>query len=199
MLKEKEGMVPAIVLTVICVVTALLLSLTNTVTKDRIAQAEANAKVELMQGIFPDADEFTALTPEKTLELATKAKVRPAENLVEVNEAKKGGNVVGYVMQIQSGGYGGPVPIMVAIDKASKTITGVAVMTNDETPGLGKKVENKNFLDQFKGKPADKEFVLKDPGAQKQKLDAVTGATITSNSVLKSINNALKVFSTVAE
>lgn len=198
MLKEKEGMVPALILTLICVITTLLLAFTNNLTKDKIAVAEEKAAMDQMKALLPQAEEFTPMAEDKKTQLLDFANVKP-EDVLAFNEAKASGQTVGYVLTVQTKGYGGQVPIMVGIDSNTNTINGVAILTNEETPGLGKKVENKAFTDQFKGKAADKAFTLKEAKGSQQKLDAVTGATISSNSVLNSLNKIVKIFKEIAQ
>lgn len=198
MLKEKEGMVPAIVLTVICILTALLLALTNSVTKDGIEKAEEKAAMDQMKTLLPDAEEFVAIPEDVKADVLDMTRVK-AEDVLAFNEAKKAGQTIGYVITIQQKGYGGQLPIMVGIDSVKKEITGVGILTNEETPGLGKKVEKPDFLNQFKGKSAVKNFALKPASESQQKLDAVTGATISSSSVLRSLNNTIKIFKEISQ
>ncbi len=190
MLKEREGMMPAIVLTIVCVITGLLLAFTNNVTKDKIALAEQNAAMEQMRALLPEASEFTALTEEELTELTEGENIK---GLTSVFEAKADGEMKGYVFTAETKGYGGMLPLMLAV-RNDGTISGMSIMTNEETPGLGKKVESPDFTNQFNEKPADKNFNYRDPSDSQQKMDAVTGATISSASVMSSVNKALKAY-----
>lgn len=93
-------------------------------------------------------------------------------------------------------------------------VTGILVMTGDlsrianirfleqhETPGLGARIEESWFMDQFKGllvdwsSPPDRRIVIggfPDPSV-KNRVDAITGATQTSIAVMKSINANLEI------
>ena len=107
----KEILVPTITLFLIALMATLLLSLVNSVTADRIAAATAAAEAEARQTVFSDADNFV----EK-------------DNYYEATDAD--GNVIGYVFNTASKGYGGDVPVTVGID-VSGTITGIEYTEGD--------------------------------------------------------------------
>jgi electron transport complex protein RnfG len=173
---------PAVILCVICLITTGLLSLTYELTReerDRQAEAAANAN---RLALYPQAATFEAIdTP-------------LPEGLLEATEAKAAdGSLIGYLFLGTKRGYGGQVPVMVAIDSGG-TIIGVRVLSNDETPGLGKKVEQDTFLRQFVNQAADKQFALKVENSKQLPIDAVSGATISSRAVTESVNIALRFF-----
>lgn len=184
MLNPKTIM-PAVILCVICLVTTGLLSLTYELTReerDRQAAAAANAN---RLALFPEAVTFE--------EIDTDTATLP-ENLLEATEARSAdGSLIGYLFLGTKRGYGGQVPVMVAIDPAG-IIVGVRVLSNDETPGLGKKVEQSTFLRQFLNQTADKQFALKVENSQQLPIDAVAGATISSRAVTESVNIAVRFF-----
>jgi len=112
----------------------------------------------------------------------------------EIKEQKwnayKDNNLVGTVFKVTGKGYGGPIQILFSLDK-NKNITKVIIVKQDETPGLGTKITEKKFLDQFTGK--DKEDVtLKKDDIQNGKIDAITAATISSRAVTNAIKEELK-------
>ena len=82
---------------------------------------------------------------------------------VTVLETKNG---TAYAVSAAPKGYGGEISMMVGIN-ADGEVTGVTIMDMSETAGLGANAKKETFLDQFKGK---------DP-----KIQALTGATITTN------------------
>lgn len=85
--------------------------------------------------------------------------------------------------------FGGDLTAMVGVDTSGK-ITGVQVTDHSDTPGLGTKAMTTDYLSQYKGK------TLSDLNTEKikqnNKLDAVTGATISSNGIYNAVKNALK-------
>ena len=59
---------------------------------------------------------------------------------------------MGYVFETEASGYGGKVKVMTGID-AEGAITGVVILSHDETPGLGANAEKPDFLNQFLQQP----------------------------------------------
>lgn len=157
MLKDKGGIVPTVVLTLTCVITALLLALTYSATKDTIAAASLGAQGEAMKVLFADADTFAPI------DVAGLQGEIP--ELTGAFEAKKGNDVIGTVIQTTAKGYGGDIPVMTGF-KADNTLSGIKITETQESPGIGKKIEEPAFQDQFVGKPGDKEFALKASGDQ---------------------------------
>ncbi len=184
MLNPKTFM-PAVILCVICLITTGLLSLTYELTREeRDRQAEAAANANRLT-LFPEAAAFE--------EIDTIVTPLP-DGLLEATQAKASdGSLIGYLFLGTKRGYAGQVPVMVAIDPAG-LIVGVRVLSNDETPGLGKKVEQNTFLRQFVNQKTDKQFALKVENSQQLPIDAVAGATISSRAVTESINIAVRFF-----
>lgn len=180
---------PAIILCVIGLFTTGLLSFTYELTREqRNYQEEAAANANRL-ALYPDAVAFSPVEPDS-------ADSWP-DDIQEVNRAQDaGGGLMGYLIVSSKRGYGGSVPVMVAIDP-SGIIVGVRVLANDETPGLGKNVEKASFLGQFIDHPADTPFSL--DGDSASTIDAVSGATISSRAVTEAINEATDCFQTLKE
>ena len=172
----KEILVPTITLFVIALMATLLLAMVNNVTADRIAAAQAAAEAEARQSVFPDAKNFV----EKS-------------NYFEATDAD--GNVIGYVFNTASKGYGGDVPVTVGID-ADGAITGIVPGDlSNETPGLGQNASNDNFKAQFVGKTGKITVVKNAPG--ENEIQALTSATITSTAVANAVNDAVDQFNDI--
>ena len=115
-----------------------------------------------------------------------------------INEAYQGfdkdGNTVGYVFVItNSNGYSGDIKLSLGI-KADGTVCGIEFTELNETPGKGSLAAEPAFKDQFNNRNAVK-FELN--GSGDNGIDAITGATITSNAVLDAVNAGLDYFHTV--
>ena len=123
----KNKIVPTIVLTVICLVSALLLGVINMVTKDVILKAELKAATEAMQEVLPDATSFE--------EVNIEGKNLPKE-IVKANKADNGG----YVFQIEVTGYKPGIVIMVGVT-SDGAITNIKTIKTSETWGLEKKLD----------------------------------------------------------
>jgi electron transport complex protein RnfG len=107
-----------------------------------------------------------------------------------------GGKTVGYLFVTKAYGYGSDVSVMSAVMDGK--VIGVDVLdASNETPGLGQNVTKKEFIDQFDGTDETLEVVKNDP-ANKNQVEAVTGATKSSNAVATSVKEALALFEQVA-
>lgn len=173
---KKDIIIPSVVLLVICIVIPLALSLTNSVTKDRIASLEEKSSSQTMKGLI-DADEFESA-------------VYDGDEKIEYYIAKKSNETVGYVFKNSAKGYGGDVSVMIAMDVYGE-IKSVAILdVSGETPGLGQNAAKKNFYTQYNGKSGKITLVKNGADSQKNEINAVTGATITSTAVNKAVNAA---------
>ncbi len=185
MLNDKEGLVPAIVLTVVAVVTALLLALTFGATKETIAANAIREAQAGMQSIFPTADTFDPIPGME------------GDGISGIYTAFKGEEVLGYVVQAEGTGYGGPVPVIIGFNP-DETLAGVTIANTQETPGYGKKAEEAEFQAQFVGMPATQEFTYGDE-AGKTQFDQVSGATATSIAIRTALNTGLMALKETGE
>jgi electron transport complex protein RnfG len=95
-------------------------------------------------------------------------------------EARKDGEVVGYVVQSFGKGYSSYINTFVAVDKDFK-VQKINILGHGETPGLGDEIETDWFKDQFKGKDIEHLKVLKTD--TKEYIQAISGATISTRAV----------------
>lgn len=93
--------------------------------------------------------------------------------------------LVGYVASVSSPGYGGDINFVVGIDKEG-VITGLNVISNAETPGLGAKITNPEWQKLWKGRTENYEF--------NKATDAFAGATISPKAVYDGTMKALKTY-----
>jgi Na+-translocating ferredoxin:NAD+ oxidoreductase RnfG subunit len=91
----------------------------------------------------------------------------------------------GKVFQVSPQGYGGPISMLVGVGSSGE-VTGVKILSQRETPGLGANIVKVLFLQQFIGK------TVKDPLEPKQDIDAITGATISTKAVCWGVKDALQ-------
>ena len=105
------------------------------------------------------------------------------------------GRIVGIAFPVRGNGYQGVIKIMVGLNPGLDSITGIKVLEQVETPGLGGRIGEASFQDQFKGvrtEPAIEYIKNKAPENNNQ-IQAITGATISSRSVVKIINKNVKL------
>ncbi len=168
-------------LTAIAVVSALLLSGTYDYTKARIESSLDEQTNKALAGVFPDGG-------------VSSFKKSSFGNTTVYKALNSDGNTVGYAFFVEGKGYGGVIKTLVGVDREKK-ITGIVILSQQETPGLGDRITEVKpgdskpwFQKQFEGKTSD-ELKLKRNGGG---IDAVTGATISSKAVLDSVRAGLE-------
>ena len=193
--KEKVDMDPkyiiklTVTLFLTCVVVAGVLGWVNSITKDRIAEITWNKTVAAMQKVI-EADEFS--DPLELSDTMTSAASAQGGTLDAVYEARSGGQVVGYAVSVSASGSQGTISMMVGVDTEG-AVTGVSIINNSETSGIGSKVMNNEqlsngtrVLDQFIGKSAADGTLTVGTN-----VDAITGATVSTKGVTTGVNTAL--------
>ena len=171
----------ALCLFIICLVITFAVAGTRSVFKDRIAKQEWEQTQSVMSELIK-ADDFQ--------------EVKVAGDNQGYKALDSGGKTVGYLFVIKAYGYGSDVSVMSAVMDGK--VIGVDVLdASNETPGLGQNVTKKEFIDQFDGTDETLEVVKNDP-ANKNQVEAVTGATKSSNAVATSVKEALALFEQVA-
>ena len=104
------------------------------------------------------------------------------------------GKALGYIFNITtSKGYGGDIQLTVGI-QSDGTVSGYSVLSISETAGLGMKAKEADFKDQFKDKNVEKFTYTKTGESGDDMIDAISGATITTNAVTNAVDSALVYF-----
>ena len=182
-----------LILTAITVVSGLPLGVVYNVTKEPIAQAQENTKQEAYRAVLADASSFETLDfdAESTLSLLTENGYT-SDTITEVAEGKdNSGETIGYVISVQSSeAYDGTLDLSVGI-ATDGTVKGVEMLSISETAGLGMKADEAEFKDQYKDKNVENFTVTKTGEDGDNMIDAISGATITSNAVTNAVNSAL--------
>ncbi len=102
------------------------------------------------------------------------------------------GKMVGHVVKADGQGYADKIELLVGLDAQGKHITGLFILEQKETPGLGAKILEPGWRGQFIEKStANTLSVVKGGGAREDEIDAISGATISSNSVTGIVNTAV--------
>lgn len=183
-----------LILTVITVVSGLLLGLVYDITKEPIATAQENTRQEAFRSVLPDAasfEEYEGYDAEKAGALLVENGYDPDEISDAVTGKDAGGEIVGYVVNVISHeGYAGDIEISVGI-ASDGTVTGIEMLSISETAGLGMKAAEADFKDQFKDKKVEKFTYTKSGESGDDMIDAISGATITTNAVTNAVDAAL--------
>lgn len=185
----KEIVRLVVALTAIAVGAALILSLVESATRAPIAEQRRLQMVKALKAVLPEIDNQPD-SDSVTLSAGTNAKGKPLERTFY--RGRRGSALVGVAFKvIAPDGYSGNIEIMAGVDPQG-TVTGVEILTNGETPGLGARISEPAFKGQFAGKSLDNADwrVKKDGGS----FDQITGATISPRAVVKALKGGLEFF-----
>ena len=190
----KEMMKNTGILLAITVVAGLLLGLVYQITKDPIAAQEAKAKQEACKEVFTDAAAFEAVEVTPVEEAVWKDAGYVQETIDEVMCAKDAsGGVLGYVITVTTKeGYGGDIQFTMGVADDG-TLNGISLLSISETAGLGMRA-GEVLVPQFAGKQVEKFSYTKTGAASDDQIDAISGATITTNAVVNGVNAGLLCF-----
>jgi len=156
---------PIISVTVVVFIAVTLLGLTDSVVRPKIEWQKEQKIQRILYEIFPDMTEYT---------------LEDDIYIIYSDEAK-----VGFAFLAVGKGYGGLIDILVGLENET-TIKGVTIVSHLESPGLGARIIESSFRDQFVGvNIAD--VALRQKGGE---IDAITGATISSKAVVEAIRDA---------
>lgn len=181
-LNAKAILTPVLVLFLICLIVAGLLGGTNALTKDPIEEQSQLKAQQARQTVLPQAKSF------KQVELSD----TDAQCYAALNEDEQ---ILGYTITTAAKGYGGDVQVMTGIDAAEGKITGVSILSQSETPGLGANAVKPEFTGQYKQALPESGFnVIKNAQPKDGEIEAMTGATITSKAVTDAVNEAVALY-----
>ncbi len=197
--KETSFVSDALRLMLITVIAGLLLGVVYTVTYEPIQAAQNATTIAAYKQVFPDAADFqenpdgAALIEANAAPLAEQGFGNVLIDKV-VNAVDANGQVVGHIINASSkDGYGGLVSISVGIQADNQTVNGIAFLSISESGGLGMNARDTDWYKQFNGKKGEKFEVTKagDGELDNNKINAISGATITSRAVTNAVNAAL--------
>jgi electron transport complex protein RnfG len=181
-MSKKESSFFNLVLTlfIIAAVAATLLALVNKITQGPIKLAQEQKEKDALLEVLPS---FTDL---QTIYIPN----IDGNDSLKVYQAISDGKIIGYgVNTYTMQGFNGRIEIMVGFD-TTFTIVNTSVINHSETPGLGEKISNPEFRNQFIGKNPEnfKLQVKKDKGD----VDAITASTISSRAFCDAIDRAYR-------
>lgn len=182
-----------LILTAITLVSGLLLGVVYGITKEPIAQAQENTKQEAYRTVLSDASEFAAVDFDADAAASILAESGyTSDTITEIAEGTdESGATIGYVISVLSSeAYDGKLSLSVGI-ASDGTVKGIEMLDISETAGLGMKAKEADFKDQFKDKNVEKFTYTKTGEDGDDKIDAISGATITTNAVTNAVDSAL--------
>ncbi|WP_094227314.1 Rnf electron transport complex subunit RnfG [Methanolobus psychrotolerans] len=178
---NKETIVVVGKIVLISVVAAILLGITYVPTSVQLKINEENSRVAILNELIPESNN----------------NFEPVEGAV-INEdgdrevlyyrAKDAsGNIIGYAFFKQQRGSQSLIIVAGGVDSSFTTVRGMNVLSHEETPGLGAKIIEPAFRNQFTDVPLASLSLSNSGGS----IDAITGATISSKAVVDALNSKI--------
>ncbi len=156
----------------------------ETALSGRIAGNKKNETTNAIPELVEGADKT------KTLELLVTGRNGKKVRVYKVFAAD--GAHLGWVLPASGQGFGDKIELLLGVDPRVQTLLGLYVLFQKETPGLGDAITSASFRNQFKGRSAGKALVVVKSGSQAEnEIQALTSATISSESVCSIVNRAL--------
>ena len=182
-------------ITVITLVAGLALGVVQDITAGPIATQQEKSKEEAYKTVFEDADTFEVYSADDGLATALADNGFTAQTIDEIMIAQdSSGETLGYAFTVtDSEGYGGDIQFAMGVQNDG-TLNGISILSISETAGLGMKANTDSFKDQFKNKTVEKFSYTKTGATSDDQIDAISGATITTNAMTNGVNAGLCAF-----
>ena len=184
-------------ITLITLVAGLALGGIQGITAEPIAQQRQLAKEEAYKAVFSDADSFETIVEaeDPEIEAYLDESGYPSQTINEVVQAlDASGSPIGYAFTVTtSEGYDGDIQFAMGV-KDDNTMNGISILTIAETAGLGMKADTDEFKSQFADKNVEKFEYTKNGATEDSQIDALSGATITTNAMVNGVNAGLCAF-----
>lgn len=164
-----------LILFLVCLGASLSLGLTYVFTQGRVEAREAANIEEGLKEVWPEPE--------------VKFEKKSYENFIYYEVYNKRKDLRGYIAIAEGKGYSGPIKAMAGVN-SSGVIKGIKILEQQETPGLGSRIMESNFLNQFLGQTGPKIELAKEKG--RDKIAAISGATISSQGVTDSVKSVVE-------
>ncbi len=169
----KNDAYPILFLTVVVCISVVGLTLTNSVTEEKIEDARIEALNRVLSQQFPEMDHF---------------EYHDDIDVYTIFGSEQ--EMIGYAFNVKAQGYGGDIELLVALENTDLSegdiiIKGISVLSHGETPGLGAKIEEGSFLQQFEKTEVENVRLAANGG----EIDAISGATVSSGAVVDAVHD----------
>jgi len=150
----------------------------------KIAKNKKNETYDKIPDLVPGADKS------KTVEVTVEDAEGDSQRVYKAIGAD--GRQLGWVLPAGGQGFADRIELLIGLDAEVSKITGLYVLDQKETPGLGDYISGDDFQARFRDAPsAEPLIVAKSEPAAPNEIRAITGATISSESVAAIVNRAL--------
>ncbi len=185
----KDTIKLGLVLLLVTSIAGGILAGVNSITSPVIAERQRMESLSAILELFPDADDSVEYDEGQIAEISASY-----PSIREITEVISDGETIGYAITTVTGGYGGDITTLVGV-KADGALAGIKVLVMSETPGLGARiVDEPAFAESFQNKGAGGSVTPSGEGAGEDEVMMLSGATVSTNAVVKGVNEALDAF-----
>ncbi len=158
------------------VVSGSVLAAVYTVSYPAIEATRLAEEKRSIYEVVPDAKEYV---------------LREIEGIVYFECLDDSGSIVGIALPAGGNGYQGVIKLMIGLTPDLSKITGIRVLEQLETPGLGGRIAETEFQNQFRGIKTEPAlgYVKNKKPEKETDIQAITGATISSRAIVAIINS----------
>ena len=196
----KDNIRAVITLAVITLVSGVLLGFIFELTKEPIAVEEARARQAACKSVFESAESFEPYDGfDKGAASAALSEAGFSQESIDgvLLALDPSGNRLGYVINVKTmEGYGGEIDISMGVTNDG-VLNGIEILSIGETAGLGMKADTPEFKSQFSNKKVTQFTYTKSGASSDYEIDALSGATITTNAMVNAVNAGLCWFNTI--
>ncbi len=100
------------------------------------------------------------------------------------------GNRTGVALSLSAGGYQAMIEVMVGVEPGAGKITGIEILDHEETPGLGARIEEQDFKDNFRDIPVSEYEIVDHEPETPEEISGIAGATISAETVVEIVEKA---------
>ena len=158
----------------------------------KIEANKLNETIEKVPELILGADAAKALSEQNRPMEIDRQYIEAGNKIYSVFQARTDGQTAGWVIKASGQGYADRIELLVGVDAKAATITGLFILDQKETPGLGNKIMEPAWRSQFNNKSTQQQLTaVKTKASKANEISAITGATISSKSVCGIINQSL--------
>jgi len=158
----------------------------------KIEANKLNETLEKVPELILGAEAAQALSKENRLMDIDRQFIEAGNKIYSVFQAKTNGQTDGWVVKASGQGYADRIELLVGVDAKADTITGLFILDQKETPGLGNKIMEPAWRNQFNNRPTQQQMTaVKTKASAANEINAITGATISSKAVCDIVNQTL--------
>ena len=154
------------ILGTICFVSSGVLAVVNGVTEPRIQYEKEKEERLALKEVMPDSGNFEEVLKDG--------------KLLYYKTYDAAGRLNGFAVKSEEKGYSSTIEVIAGLN-LNLEIINIKILSQNETPGLGTRITEPDFLGRFRGKDID----------SLSRLDSITGATISSSAVINAVKNKI--------